>query len=92
MLKKTTVKKTTVLHTRNSFQPVGLPVHPQYACRSVNQGQRQRLPGTPDRADIIAIAEDTVMCPMCEREIKDDTDFKNGEDAVFCDGECKCWR
>ena len=32
-----------------------------------------------------------VVCPVCERGIIDATDTEVGEDAIFCDGQCKCW-
>ena len=32
-----------------------------------------------------------VVCPVCERGIMDATDTEAGEDAIFCDGHCKCW-
>jgi len=32
-----------------------------------------------------------VVCLVCERSIMDATDTEVGEDAIFCDGQCKCW-
>ena len=36
-------------------------------------------------------SECSVVCPICEKIVSDDTETAIGDDAVFCDGECKSW-
>ena len=31
------------------------------------------------------------MCPICESTIVDDDESNEGEDAIFCEGECQIW-
>ena len=31
------------------------------------------------------------ICSICEKQVVDDSETEDGDDAVFCDGECQCW-
>ena len=33
----------------------------------------------------------TQVCPVCESTIVDDDELNEGEDAIFCEGECQIW-
>ena len=33
----------------------------------------------------------TQVCPICELSIVDDGESNEGEDAIFCEGECQIW-
>ena len=33
----------------------------------------------------------TQVCPVCESTIVDDHELNEGEDAIFCEGECQIW-
>ena len=31
------------------------------------------------------------VCPICAKTVNDATELEEGDEAVFCDGECQCW-
>jgi len=31
------------------------------------------------------------ICPICEKTVNDASETEDGDEAVFCDGECQCW-
>ena len=35
--------------------------------------------------------QDVAVCSVCDKEVVDATDEEDGDDAVFCEGECQSW-
>ena len=35
--------------------------------------------------------QDVAVCSICDKEVVDTTDEEDGDDAVFCEGECQSW-
>ena len=42
-------------------------------------------------ADTDASQQELAICSICEKQVVDDSETEDGDDAVFCDGECQCW-
>ncbi len=79
---------------------------PGTPVRVVSQGQRDE-PSSSKNSDIPSPESDKcreeqdvpesegnaseAICMVCEKEIVKNTDKMDGEDAVYCEGECKGW-
>jgi len=70
------------------------------ACEPETELQPEQQPekGSTERAGSVepeltveAEPEHQAVCPICEQVIVDPSDEEDGEDSVFCDGECQCW-
>ena len=78
------------------FRPNGLPVPrtrlPGTPVRVAASPPSLTLrPEEPGKVTIPESEPEPAVCPICEKTVTDTTDAEEGEDLVFCDGECQCW-
>ena len=75
-----------------SASPVTPSVSPATLVRNVECPPSVTLEATGNvKAPESEQGLEQAVCPICTKTVNDATELEEGDEAVFCDGECQCW-
>ena len=79
-----------------SFRPNGLTVPRSRLPSTPVRVVEPPPPATPEETGNITVPEDPqelepAICPICKKTVTDASESDAGDNAIFCEGECKRW-